>query len=109
MLVQDVAYASLLKSRRNELHGRIAAVLEARFADLVARQPELLARHLTAAGLADRAIDFWLRAGQLAVGRSANREAISHLSTALEMLGNRPPTDEQLRCELEVQIALAVC
>jgi predicted ATPase len=108
-LVQDVAYASLLKSRRNELHGRIAAVLEARFADLVARQPELLARHLTAAGLADRAIDFWLRAGQLAVGRSANREAISHLSTTLEMLGNRPPTDEQLRCELEVQIALAVC
>ena len=105
-LVQDVAYASLLKSRRSELHGRIAAVLEARFADLVARQPELLAHHLTAAGLADRAIDFWLRAGQLAVGRSANREAISHLTTALEMLGNRPPTDEQLRRELEVQIAL---
>jgi class 3 adenylate cyclase/predicted ATPase len=105
-LVQDVAYASMLKSRRSELHGRIAAVLEARFADLVARQPELLAHHLTAAGLADRAIDFWLRAGQLAVGRSANREAISHLTTALEMLGNRPSTDEQLRRELEVQIAL---
>jgi predicted ATPase len=105
-LVQDVAYASLLKSRRSELHGRIAAILEARFADLVARQPELLAHHLTAAGHADRAIDFWLRAGQLAVGRSANREAISHLTTALEMLGNRPPTDEQLCRELEVQIAL---
>ena len=105
-LVQDVAYASLLKSRRSELHGRIAAVLEARFADLVTRQPELLAHHLTAAGHADRAIDFWLRAGQLAAGRSANREAISHLTTALEMLGNRPPTDEQLRRELEVQIAL---
>jgi hypothetical protein len=105
-LVQDVAYASMLKSRRSELHGRIAAVLEARFADLVARQPELLAHHLTAAGLADRAIDFWLRAGQLAVGRSANREAISHLTTALEMLGNRPSTDEQMRRELEVQIAL---
>ncbi|WP_028346315.1 AAA family ATPase [Bradyrhizobium murdochi] len=105
-LVQDVAYASLLKSRRSELHGRIAAILEARFADLVARQPELLAHHLTAAGHADRAIDFWLRAGQLAVGRSANREAISHLTTALEMLGNRPPTDGQLCRELEVQIAL---
>jgi class 3 adenylate cyclase/predicted ATPase len=105
-LVQDVAYNSLLKSRRSELHGRIAAVLEGRFADLVTRQPELLAHHLTAAGLADRAIDFWLRAGQLAVGRSANREAISHLTTALEMLGTRPPTDEQLRRELEVQIAL---
>ncbi|MCK1639089.1 AAA family ATPase [Bradyrhizobium sp. 157] len=105
-LVQDVAYASLLKSRRSELHGRIAAILEARFADLVARQPELLAHHLTAAGHADRAIDFWLRAGQLAVGRSANREAISHLTTALEMLENRPPTDEQLCRELEVQIAL---
>jgi class 3 adenylate cyclase/predicted ATPase len=106
-LVQDVAYASLLKSRRSELHGRIAAALEVRFADLVARQPELLARHLTAAGLTDRAIDFWLRAGQLAVGRSANKEAISHLTTALEMLGNLPPTDERLRRELEVQIALA--
>jgi class 3 adenylate cyclase/tetratricopeptide (TPR) repeat protein/tRNA A37 threonylcarbamoyladenosine biosynthesis protein TsaE len=105
-LVQDVAYASLLKSRRSELHGRIAAVLEARFADLVARQPELLAYHLTAAGLADRAIDLWLQAGQLAAGRSANREAINHLTTALEMLANRPATDEQLRRELEVQIAL---
>jgi class 3 adenylate cyclase/predicted ATPase len=105
-LVQDAAHASLLKSRRRELHGRIAAVLEARFADLVARQPELLAHHLTAAGIADRAIDFWLRAGQLAAGRSANKEAISHLTTALEMLTNSSPTDEQLRRELEVQIAL---
>ena len=105
-LVQDVAYASLLKSRRSELHGRIAAVLEARFADLVARQPELLAHHLTAAGLVDRAFDSWLRAGQLAVSRSASREAIVHLTTALDMLGNRPPTDERLRRELEVQIAL---
>ena len=105
-LVQDVAYASLLKSRRSELHSRIAAVLEARFADLVARQPELLAHHLTAAGLADRAIDFWLRAGHLAVARSANKEAISHLTTALEMVGNRPATDEQLPRELEVQISL---
>jgi class 3 adenylate cyclase/predicted ATPase len=107
-LVQDVAYASLLKSRRVVLHGRIAAALEDRFADLVERQPEQLAHHLTEAGLAERAIDFWLKAGQNASARSGHKEAIGHLGRALALLETLPPSDQRSARELEVQIALGV-
>jgi class 3 adenylate cyclase/predicted ATPase len=107
-LVQDAAYASLLKSRRVVLHARIAAALEDRFADLVERQPEQLAYHLTEAGLAERAIDFWLKAGHNASGRSGHREAIGHLSRALALLETLPASDQRTARELEVQIALGV-
>jgi class 3 adenylate cyclase/predicted ATPase len=107
-LVQDAAYASLLKSRRVVLHAQIAAALEDRFADLIERQPEQLAYHLTEAGLAERAIDFWLKAGQNASGRSGHREAIEHLSRALALLQTLPPSDQRRERELEVQIALGV-
>ena len=63
-LVQDAAYSTLLRGRRQELHARVAAALEEHFADLVERQPELLAHHLTAAGDTERAVDQWLKAGQ---------------------------------------------
>ena len=107
-LVQDAAYASLLKSRRAVLHARIAAVLEERFADLVERQPEQLALHLTEAGLVDRAIDFWLKAGQNVSARSGHKEAIGHLGRALALLKALPPSDEHAARELELQIALGV-
>jgi class 3 adenylate cyclase len=61
-LVRDAAYESLLKSRRHQLHGRIARTLEERFPDVVASQPEIVAHHFTEAGLVDPAIDYWLRA-----------------------------------------------
>jgi class 3 adenylate cyclase/predicted ATPase len=105
-LIQDAAYATLLRSRLAEIHGRIATALEARFSELLTRQPELLARHLTEAGLTERAADWWLRAGQLASARSASREAIGHLTKSLAMNEKLPPTEERLRRELEVQIAL---
>jgi tetratricopeptide (TPR) repeat protein len=107
-LVQDAAYASLLKSRRIGLHARIAAVLENQFADLVERQPEQLAHHLTEAGLAERAIDFWLKAGQNASARSGHKEAIGHLGRALALLHTLPRSDQRSVRELEVQIALGV-
>ena len=66
-LVQDAAYSTLLRGRRQELHARAAAALETHFADLVERQPELLAHHLTAAGDTERAIEQWLKAGQRAI------------------------------------------
>ncbi len=65
-LVRDAAYGSLLRRRREELHTRIAAVLEAEFADRVAAAPELLARHLTEAGLLEKAVSYWQRAGERA-------------------------------------------
>ena len=85
-LVQDAAYQSLLKSKRQQHHARIAEALEQRFSDLGETQPEVLAQHLTEAGLAARAIPYWRRAGELAAGRSANLEAIAHLSKGLELV-----------------------
>ena len=79
-LVQDAAYDSLLKSRRQELHGKIARVIEARFPNIKATEPEVLAHHLTAAGLAEAAIPLWQAAGELALKRMALTEAIAHLN-----------------------------
>src|SRR5262249_44663612 len=85
-LVRDAAYESLLKSRRQQLHGQIARALEHRFADIVASQPEIAAHHLTEAGLAEPAIDYWLKAGQQAARRSANAEALNHFARGLDLL-----------------------
>jgi class 3 adenylate cyclase/tetratricopeptide (TPR) repeat protein len=104
-LVQDAAYGTLLRGRRQELHGRAAAVLEQHFADLVERQPELLAHHLTAAGDTERAVDQWLKAGQQAETGSAHLEAISRFErglTVLTALREGPARDGR---EIELQLA----
>src|SRR6516164_1453805 len=85
-LVQDAAYSTLLRRRRQELHTRVAAVLEGHFADLVDRQPELLAHHLTSAGDTERAVDQWLKAGRHAAARFTYREAIAHFQRGLGLL-----------------------
>ena len=105
-LVQDAAYQSLLRSKRQQLHARIAEVLEDRSLDVGETGPEVLARHLTEAGLAERAIPYWRRAGELAAGRSANVEAIAHLGKALELLGTLPNSREQPDDELNLQLAI---
>ena len=76
-LIQDAAYQSLLKSKRQQYHQQIAQVLEERFAELKETQPELLAHHYTEAGLIVQAIPYWQQAGQRAIQRSANVEAIA--------------------------------
>ena len=104
-LVQDTAYGTLLRGRRQELHGRVAAVLERDFGDLVERRPELLAHHLTAAGETERAIDQWLKAGRYATARLAHLEAIRHFNrglATLATLGEGLVRDER---ELELQLA----
>ncbi|SIO47947.1 Predicted ATPase [Bradyrhizobium erythrophlei] len=105
-LVQDVAHESLLKSRRQQIHARIAAVLEECFPTVAETEPETLAQHLTEAGLADRAVGYWLRAGRNAAERSANLEAISHLSKGLEALNRLPEDPERDRQELALQTAI---
>jgi predicted ATPase len=105
-LVRDAAYESLLKSRRQQLHGQIARALEERFADIVASQPEIVARHFTEAGLVDPAIDYWLKAGHLALSRSANAEAVKHLGQGIELTQSQAPTGERLRKELDFYLAL---
>jgi tetratricopeptide (TPR) repeat protein len=105
-LVRDAAYESLLKSRRQQLHGRIAAVLEEKFPDIVASQPEIVAHHFTQAGLADPAIDYWLKAGQYAARRSANAEALNHLARGLELLPNIADPTLRSKSELLLQTSL---
>jgi class 3 adenylate cyclase/predicted ATPase len=107
-LVRDAAYESLLKSRRHQLHARIATVLEERFLETVATEPEVLAHHLSSAGLHGRAGEFWHKAGQIAVRRSANVEAIAHFARALEALATQPDSRRRSERELALQTELAV-
>jgi predicted ATPase len=105
-LIQEAAYQSLLRSTRQQYHQRIAQVLEARFPEVCETQPELLAHHYTEAGLAEQAVDYWLRAGQRASERSANQEAISHLTTGLALLRTLPSTPARTQQELLLQTTL---
>lgn len=83
-LIRDAAYESLLKKKRREYHRRTAEILEDRFKNIVEGQPELVANHFSEAGLIDKAVPYWLKAGQRAIERSANHEAIRHLTKGLE-------------------------
>ncbi len=105
-LVQDTAYQSLLKSRRQQLHQRVAQVLEEQFPQTVETQPELVARHYTEAGLIAQAIPYWQQAGQRASQRSAVIEAERHLTTALALLETLPDFAERTQQELALQTAL---
>ena len=105
-LVQDIAHESLLRSKRQEIHARIAAALEEHYPAVAEVEPETIALHLTEAGLASRAVGYWLRAGRNAAGRSANLEAISHLSRGLEALKSCPEGLERDRQELALQTAI---
>jgi class 3 adenylate cyclase/tetratricopeptide (TPR) repeat protein len=105
-LVRDAAYQSLLKRRRQELHARIAASIESLFPRLVETQPELVAHHFGEAGLPEKAIPYWLRAGRLAASRSANMEAIAHLRSGLACAQALPPGEPRSRFELSLQLAL---
>jgi predicted ATPase len=104
-LVQDAAYSTLLRGRRQELHAQAAAALDVHFSDLVEREPELLAHHLTAAGDTGRAIDQWLKAGRHAAARFAHMEAIRHFERGLEAVAVLPEGLIRDGCEIELQLA----
>jgi predicted ATPase/class 3 adenylate cyclase len=105
-LIQEAAYQSLLRSTRQQQHQHIAEVLEAQFPDTVATQPELLARHYTEAALTEQAVVYWQRAGQQARQRSANLEAVQHLTRGLALLTTLPETPARAQQELALQLAL---
>jgi class 3 adenylate cyclase/predicted ATPase len=105
-LVQDVAYQSLLKGSRLQFHKRIAHALEEHFPETAETEPELLARHFTEAGLAEQAVAYWQRAGRRAAERSANLEAVAHLTKGLELIKNLPETPEHARRELGLHLTL---
>jgi predicted ATPase len=105
-LIQDTAYQSLLKSTRQQLHQPIAHALEEQFAETKESQPELLAHHYTEAKLAEQAIPYWQQAGQRAVQRSANMEAISHLTKGIGLLQDLPDSPTRAQLELMLHITL---
>lgn len=105
-LVQEVAYQSLLRSRRRELHVRIGEALESRFPQTARDAPELVAHHWSEAGDAGRAAVHWLAAGQRASERSEYREAIAHLYRGLEMVSHIEGAGERQACELKLLLAL---
>jgi hypothetical protein len=105
-LVQDAAYSTLLRGRRQQIHGRIAATLESQFPEIVTAQPQLMAHHCTEAGFNEKAIGYRLKSGQQALGRSAMTEAVTQLERGLELLANMPEESRPVQHELDLQIAL---
>jgi class 3 adenylate cyclase/tetratricopeptide (TPR) repeat protein len=105
-LVQDAAYDSLLKSRRQELHGKIARVIEQRFPNIKTTEPELLAHHFTEADVPDHAIRYWLKAGQQALGLSGMVEGATLLGKGLSLIATVPDSLPRQEHELDLQIGL---
>jgi predicted ATPase len=105
-LVQEAAYGTLLRTARQQLHGRIAEALEAHFPELVDSQPELFARHYTEAGLVEKSVAYWGKAGHRSAARSAMAEAAAQFHKGLDQLALLPDTPERQRQELEFYSAL---
>jgi class 3 adenylate cyclase/predicted ATPase len=105
-LIQDAAYASLLKRTRQQYHHQIAQMLEAEFSETVEAEPELVAHHYTEAGLNEQAVGYWYQAGRRATERSAYKEAISHLTTGLTLPRTLPESLARHQRELQLQTTL---
>ena len=103
-LVQDAAYSTLLREPRRALHARIAETLASQFAEIAERQPELLARHCTEAGLIEKAVGLWGKAGQRSLERSALVEAVAQLAGALDHIAFAS-TPARRRQQIELQVA----
>ncbi|WP_192257371.1 AAA family ATPase [Mesorhizobium silamurunense] len=107
-LVRDAAYESLLKSRRQQLHCRIVTLLRDRFPERAEAEPEVLAHHATEGGLFDDAVSSWYEAGLRANYRSADAEAIAHLSKGLDLLAQLPESPARDDREIDLQLARGI-
>jgi predicted ATPase len=105
-LVQDAAYGTLLRSRRQQLHARVAETLERQFSDIVVADPALLAQHCAEAAMAEKAVVYRLKAGQQAMARSAMTEAVAQLQKGLDLLAAIPDEAQRRPQEFDLQIAL---
>ena len=102
-LIQDAAYGSMLRGARLHLHARIADALEGCFPERCASEPEVLAHHLTEAGEARRAIEYWLASAQRALARSATLDAIALVERGLDLVAGLPPSADVNRVERTLQ------
>jgi class 3 adenylate cyclase/tetratricopeptide (TPR) repeat protein len=108
-LMRDAAYAGLLKSRRAQIHAALGDVFEQKYSEIAEGEPEIVAHHLTEAGLSGRAVSYWLRAGKKAAQRSAHLEAIAHFRRGLSLVravDTGPAVD---RAELDFLLAMGPC
>jgi class 3 adenylate cyclase/predicted ATPase len=105
-LLQDVAYGMMMRGKRQTLHAQIVQALESDFPDTAELEPEVVALHCSGADLIDKAVGYWLKAGARAVTRSANREAIDHLTKGIALLPRMADSPERARSELTMQLTL---
>lgn len=105
-LLQEAAYGALLRKSRELLHSQAADALISRTDEDASAGPEVIAHHLQLAGRPDEAITYWRQAGEQAVQRAANREAVRHLQRALSLLEARPETAKRRRAELAILLRL---
>ena len=105
-LIQDAAYENLLKSRRQVLHRRVAEILRDQFAARAATEPELLAHHFTQAAMPEAAIEWWGKAGQRSLERSALVEAAEQITRAVNLMEKLPGNPALRREEIKLQVAL---
>jgi predicted ATPase len=105
-LVQDAAHSSLLRGARQQLHAQIAEALEAHWPELMDSQPELFAQHYAEAGLVEKSVAYWRKAGRRSSLRSAIAEAAAQLQKGLDQLALLPDNRERERQELEFRSAL---
>jgi class 3 adenylate cyclase/predicted ATPase len=108
VLLRDAIYDSLLRTKRQQIHADIAAILESDFPELVENQPEILAYHYQEAGKYQLAIRCWFEAGQRALAHSANVEAIANFQRALQLVNALPETPERTKQEIDIQLALGI-
>jgi class 3 adenylate cyclase/tetratricopeptide (TPR) repeat protein len=105
-LVQEAAYSTLLRTRRQQLHGRVVTTLENLFPEVVIAQPALMAQHCGEAALSEKAVGYWLKAGQQAVARSAMTEAVAQSQKGLDLLTSLPDNSTRQQQELDLRITL---
>jgi class 3 adenylate cyclase/predicted ATPase len=108
VLLRDAIYDSLLRSKRQQIHADIAAILEHDFPERAENQPEVLAFHYQEAGNHQLAIRCWFESGQRALAHSANVEAIANFRKALRLLNALPETPERIKQEIDIQLALGI-
>lgn len=106
-LVQEAAYDSLLKRKRQQLHAEIARTIEERFPTIKQTEPEVLAQHYTRADLFEQGAAYWLKAGQNALGRMAVTGAIAHLEAGLHAIASLAPSAARDKSELECRVLLS--
>jgi len=105
-LVQDAAHESLLRGARRQLHEQIAEALEIHSPEMMVSQPQLMAQHYAEAGLVEKSVDCWGKAGHSSAARSAMAEAAAQFQKGLDQLALLPDGPERQRKELEFHSSL---